>query len=117
MVLLYQYLAFIFSITFSCSGPLFRAYLSIALNGTPPNVLAIPAKKKFFIGLSRPTLCINFWIPYLKLCCQVLYITPNLDGSIVFPISKNSDFSSSPIGTNVNGVVVDLESDCSVSIE
>jgi hypothetical protein len=57
---IYQYRALIFSITLSCSGLCFLAYLSIALNGTPPSVLASPAKNRFLIGLSRPTLCINF---------------------------------------------------------
>src|SRR5438105_14346135 len=57
----------------------------------------------------------NFCIPYLKLCCQVLYITPSCAASISFPISKNSDFSNSPIGTNVNGVAVNMDSGCSVS--
>src|ERR687897_2493181 len=86
-IVFYQYLAFIFSITLSCSGLFFRAYLSIAPRGTPPNVLARPAKNRFFIGLSRPTLCINFSMPCLKLCCHVLYITPSLGASMLFPIS------------------------------
>lgn len=36
----YQYLAFTFSITCSCSLPFLLAYFSIAESGTPPSVLA-----------------------------------------------------------------------------
>src|SRR5919112_781970 len=111
----YQYLAFIFSMACSCSEPFFLANLSIAESGTPPRVEANCVKNQSFIGLLRPTLPMNFWIPYLKLCCQVLYMTPSFPGSIVLPMSKNSDFSRRPIGTKVSGVVVNMLSGCSVS--
>src|ERR671918_713039 len=112
----YQYFAFIFSMACSCTKPLLLANFSITESGTPPRVEANCVKNQFFIGVFCPTLPMNFWMPYLKLCCQVLYMTPSFPGSIVLPISKKSDFSRSPIGTKVRGVVVNLLSGCSVSI-
>src|SRR5215210_2043201 len=111
----YQYFAFIFSMACSCSKPFFLANLSIAESGTPPRVEANCVKNQSFTGLLRPTLPMNFWMPYLKLCCQVLYMTPSFPGSIVLPMSKNSDFSRRPIGTKVSGVVVNMLSGCSFS--
>ena len=44
--LLPLYLAFNFSITLSCSGPFFLAYLSIALRGNPPKCPCKSCKKQ-----------------------------------------------------------------------
>src|SRR5829696_8004430 len=108
----YQYFVFIFSMACSCSELFFLANFSIAESGTPPRVEANCVKNQSFIGLLRPTLPMNFWMPYLKLCCQVLYMTPSFPGSIVLPMSKKSDFSRSPIGTKVSLVVVKTHNEC-----
>src|SRR5512135_2000339 len=86
----YQYFALMVSITLSCSGPFLLAYFSIAVSGTPPNALARPVNAFFFRVLLLPVLSMNFWIPYLKLCCHVLYMTPSCGAVNSFPISKNS---------------------------